>query len=196
MLVKERFCKFLKKKYCCIIFIISFFTSNSQADIKNQIINNLNKFNSVEFDFTQSTNDKIELGNCILLFTGKIKCLYNNGNKQFILNGEKLAIIQKRYEKIFYYPASKSPLLNILNKDQLIKIIRKGEINNEDEEKIKLVYREKDNRDIVVFFNKKNLNLMGWETIDQFNSKVIFLINIKSINNFYSDEKFEINTSN
>ena len=112
------------------------------------------------------------------------------------MNGEKLAIIQKRYEKIFYYPASKSPLLNILNKDQLIKIIRKGEINNEDKEKIKLIYREKDNRDIVVFFNKKNLNLMGWETIDQFNSKVIFLINIKSINNFYSDEKFEINTSN
>ena len=179
-----------------LFFLILTFSNKVYADIKNKIINKIIDTNSIEFDFTQSTNNNIEDGSCILLFVGKLKCLYNNKNKKLILNNEKLAIIQKRYDKIFYYPLSKSPFVDILNKEKLINIIKNGKINTDTTDRIKLTKYENERQIVTIFFKKKKLNLMGWETTDQFNNKIVFLIQITSINKSFKHEEFEIEASN
>ena len=111
--------KFFKK-----IFIISIFLSaNLSASEKNQIVTQLNNLNSLEFTFDQIINDKTEKGSCLLEFPGKLKCDYlDDKKKELIINKKRLAITQKRYNKTYYYPISKSPFLNILYKDKLLEI--------------------------------------------------------------------------
>ena len=124
--------KFFKKK-----FLISFFlliTTSLLANEKDQIIAQLNSLNSLEFTFDQLINEKAEKGNCLLEFPGKLKCDYfNNKKKELIINKKKLAITQKRYNKTYYYPISKSPFLNILYKDKLLEIVKSGEIELSDQ---------------------------------------------------------------
>ena len=103
-------------------FLIFFFlTANLFANEKNQIINQLNNLNSLEFTFNQLINDKTEKGSCLLEFPGKLKCDYfDDKEKELIINNKRLAITQKKYNKTYYYPISKSPFLNILYKDKLL----------------------------------------------------------------------------
>ena len=101
-----------------ILFMVS---TNLPAIEKNQIINQLNGLNSLEFTFNQFVNEKKEKGSCLLKFPGKLKCNYfDNKEKGIIINNKKLAITQKRYNKTYRYPISKSPFLNILYKERLL----------------------------------------------------------------------------
>ena len=60
----------------------------------------------------------MEKGNCLLKFSGKLKCEYfDNKEKEIVINNKKLAITQKRYNKTYRYPIAKSPFLNILYKE-------------------------------------------------------------------------------
>ena len=43
-----------------------------------------------------------------------------------------MAITQKRYEKTLFYPLSKSTFINILSKNELIKIINKSDTTIDD----------------------------------------------------------------
>ena len=119
--------KFFKK-----IFSVSFFliiSTSLSADEKKQIIYQLNNLNSLEFTFDQLINEKTEKGNCLLEFPGKLKCNYfDDKEKELVINNKKLAISQKRYNKTYYYPISKSPFLNILYKDKLLEIVESGEL--------------------------------------------------------------------
>ena len=113
--------KFFKKIF--IIFI--FLSANLSASEKNQIVTQLNNLNSLEFTFNQIINDKTEKGSCLLEFPGKLKCDYfDDKKKELIINKKRLAITQKKYDKTYYYPISKSPFLNILYKDKLLEIVR------------------------------------------------------------------------
>jgi len=104
--------KFFKKK-----FLISFFlliTTSLLANEKDQIIAQLNSLNSLEFTFDQLINEKTEKGSCLLEFNGKLKCNYfDDKEKELVINNKRLAITQKRYNKTYHYPISKSPFLNI-----------------------------------------------------------------------------------
>tara|TARA_B100000965_G_scaffold2272_1_gene1793 strand:+ start:204 stop:455 length:252 start_codon:yes stop_codon:yes gene_type:complete len=80
------------------------------ANQKDQIITQLNNLNSLEFTFKQLVNEKLEEGSCLLEFPGKLKCEYfDSKQKELIINDKRLAITQKRYNKTYYYPISKSP---------------------------------------------------------------------------------------
>ena len=163
--------KFFKKT-----FLISFFlliTTSLLANEKNQIIAQLNSLNSLEFTFDQIINKKKEKGSCLLEFPGKLKCNYfDDKRKELVINNKRLAITQKRYNKTYYYPISNSPFLNILYKDKLLEIIRSGELELSDQI-IKLIYLD-DNK-ITVFFDKKTLDLKGWQIIDQYNLSLIHI---------------------
>ena len=130
--------KFFKKK-----FLISFFlliTTSLFANEKNQIIAQLNNLNSLEFTFDQLINEKSEKGSCLLEFPGKLKCNYfDDKKKELVINNKRLAITQKRYNKTYHYPISKSPFLNILYKDKLLEIVESGELELTDKI-IKLIY--------------------------------------------------------
>ena len=118
-----RFFNFLSKIFFLLLFLI-FFHFNLHANEKLKIISKLESLNSLEFTFNQFINDKIERGSCLLEFPGKLKCNYfDDKKKELIINNKKLAITQKKYNKTYYYPISKSPFLNILYKDKLLEII-------------------------------------------------------------------------
>ena len=178
----------LKKIF--FISIIILFSYKVSAKEKEQIIQELNNLKTLEFTFDQLINDKREKGNCILEFPGKLKCEYfDNKQKELIINNKRLAISQRRYNKTYYYPISRSPFLNILYKDKLLDIINNGTFEGGDQN-LKLIYLGEDK--IIIFFDKKNLQLKGWQILDQYNNKINFSLNVISKNDIYEKGTFKI----
>ena len=180
--------KFFRKIFLILIFIL--FSSYLSANEKGQIIKQINNLNSLEFTFDQLINEKTERGNCLLEFPGKLKCNYfDDKKKELIINNKRLAITQKRYNKTYHYPISKSPFLNILYKDKLLEIIELGKLELT-EKIIKLIYLG--NEEITIFFDRKNLELKGWQIIDQYNNNISFTLNIVSKNDIFKKGTFKI----
>ena len=183
---------FFKKNLTVIIFIL--FSFNLFASEKNQIIAKLSNLDSLEFTFNQLINEKIEKGSCLLEFPGKLKCEYfDSKRKEIVINNKKMAITQKKYNKTYLYPMSKSPFLNILYKDKLLEIVKTGELKLTDNI-VKLIYLSENK--ITIFFDRKTLDLKGWEIIDQYNNNINFSLNIVSKNDVYKKETFKIPTIN
>ena len=177
------------RKFFLVLLFISF-SFNLSANQKDQIITQLNNLNSLEFTFDQLVNEKLEKGNCLLEFPGKLKCEYfDDKQKELVINNKRLAITQKKYNKTYYYPISKSPFLNILYKDKLLEIVKSGKLELT-EQLIKLIYLNES--DITVFFDKKTLDLKGWEIIDQYNNNINFSLNVISKNDIYKKDTFKI----
>jgi outer membrane lipoprotein-sorting protein len=177
--------KFFKR---FIIFIL--LSTNLSATEKDQIIFQLNSLNSLEFTFDQIINNKTEKGSCLLKFPGKLKCNYfDDKKKELVINNKKLAITQKKYNKTYYYPVSDSPFLSILYKDKLLKIVKSGKLELSNQI-IKLIYL--DNNEITIFFDKKTLELKGWQIIDQYNNNINFSLNIVSKNDIFKKGTFKI----
>ena len=177
-------------KFYKVFTIFILLSVNLSADEKDQIVTQLNNLNSLEFTFDQIINDKTEKGSCLLEFPGKLKCNYfDDKKKELIINKRRLAITQKRYNKTYYYPISKSPFLNILYKDKLLEIIKSGKLDLSDRI-IKLVYLEEN--EITVFFDKKTLDLKGWQIIDQYNNNINFSLNIVAKNDVFKKGTFKI----
>ena len=164
--------------------------TNLTAGEKDQIISQLNSLNSLEFTFEQLINEKTEKGSCLLEFPGKLKCNYfDDKKKELVINNKKLAITQKRYNKTYHYPISKSPFLNILYKDKLLEIVQSGELELSGQI-IKLIYLS-DNK-ITIFFDTKNLDLKGWEIKDQYNNNINFSLNIVAKNDVFKKGTFKV----
>jgi len=177
-------------KYFKIFIFFILLSANLSASEKDQIITQLNTLNSLEFTFDQIINDKTEKGSCLLEFPGKLKCDYfDDKKKELIINKKRLAITQKRYNKTYYYPISKSPFLNILYKDKLLEIVKSGKLDLSDQI-IKLVYL--DENEITVFFDKKTLDLKGWRIIDQYNNNINFSLKIIAKNDVFKKGTFKI----
>ena len=179
----------LFRKFFLVLLFISFSFSLS-ANQKDQIITQLNNLNSLEFTFDQLVNEKLEKGSCLLEFPGKLKCEYfDNKQKELVINNKRLAITQKKYNKTYHYPISKSPFLNILYKDKLLEIVESGKLELT-EQLIKLIYLSENK--IIVFFDRKTLDLKGWEIIEQYNNNINFSLNIVSKNDAYKKSTFKI----
>tara|TARA_B100001564_G_scaffold318123_1_gene294549 strand:+ start:77 stop:634 length:558 start_codon:yes stop_codon:yes gene_type:complete len=180
-------------KFFKIIFFTSIFlleTVNLSANEKNKIISNLNNLNSLEFTFDQFINEKKEKGSCLLEFPGKLKCNYfDDKEKELVINNKKLSITQKRYNKTYYYPISKSPFLNILYKDKLLEIVKSGKLELSNNI-IKLVYHG--DNEIAVLFDRKSLDLKGWLIKDQYNNNINFSLNIITKNDVFEKGTFKI----
>jgi outer membrane lipoprotein-sorting protein len=184
--------KSFKKIFLTSVFIL--ISVNLSANDKSQIITQLNELNSLVFSFDQLINEKTEKGSCLLEFPGKLKCNYfDDKKKELVINNKRLAITQKRYNKTYHYPISKSPFLNILYKDKLLEIVQSGELELTDQ-MIKLIYLS--DNEITVFFDKKTLDLKGWRIIDQYNNNINFSLKIISKNDVYKKEIFKIPSIN
>ena len=179
---------FCKKFFLFLLFVS--FSCNLSANEKDKILHQLHNLNSLEFTFDQLINEKTEKGSCLLEFPGKLKCDYfDNKQKELVINNRRLAITQKRYNKTYHYPISKSPFLNILYKDKLLEIVKSGKLELSDKA-IKLIYSDED--EIAVFFDKKTLDLKGWKITDQYNNNINFSLKIIAKNNVYKKETFKI----
>ena len=178
MLEKGKFCKvYLKKKFLIKIILTYFFLLNPiYADVNQEIIEKLKSINTLTFNFEQNISGKIETGNCKIKYPKLMKCDYNDTyEKRLISNGKTLAIIQRRYKKIFYYSLKRTPLFYLLDKEYLIDLIKKNEPTQINDYKIEYEFNN-DGKKITVIFDKKTFNLIGWKTLDIYQNNVKFII--------------------
>ena len=163
------------KYFFIFIFLILF--SNSQADNKDKIIENLKNTENLNFKFEQNINGKIENGNCTIQYPKKIYCEYSKNNKILVSNGKSLVI--KTQTSFYRYPLNKTPLNLILDKNFLIKKIENLKEKKLDKKYVNFEIIEND-AEINVFFDGKSFNLVGWQTKDIYqNVNVTYLSSIQ-----------------
>ena len=185
----------MKLSRAIIFFGLYLIFTNSNANEKSKITNKLNNIDNIQFKFTQKTNENIEKGICVLVFPNKLKCNYEDKNKkELIINKKMMAITQKRYGKTLFYPLSKSTFINILSKDELIKIIKGSDTFIDDYFNIVFINEVKSNT--LIRFDKENFLLAGWVSSDQYNNQVTFEIEINSINQMIDKKIFTLPNRN
>ena len=164
-------------KYIIVIFF-SVLITNVNATIKEKIIENLKNTKSLDFNFEQNINGKIENGNCTIEYPKKIFCKYaRSNNKTLVSNGKSLVI--KTLTSYYRYPLEKTPLNYILDKEFLINKISILEERTVDESLINYTIKEND-VEINIFFNKENYDLIGWQNTDLYqNFNITFLSSIR-----------------
>ena len=163
---------------------------HAYGDQKEDIIKKIIDLETLEFTFKQKINDEVEEGSCLLKFPGKLKCNYfDNKQKELLINNRKLAITQKRYDKTYFFPVSKSPLLNILYKKKLIDIIKTGDLKKSNQY-LQLIYNMESK--IIILFDRNNFELSGWEIIDQYNNKTDFKLKIIARNSIFPNNTFKL----
>ena len=151
------------KKFILIIFL-SLGIIEISASEKDAIKKNLKKIDNFSFNFEQNINGKIEKGNCTVQYPKKIYCEYDLSNEKILVsNGRSLVIKSKT--SYYLYPLKSTPLNLILDKDFLLQKISFMEEKLINEEFINYKFVE-DNNEINIFFNRKNYNLIGWQTVD------------------------------
>ena len=163
------------------IFFYLFFVNYSQANFQEQLLSKYKKIDTLSFDFTQRIGKKFEVGNCYIKYPLLMMCEYPKKKKSIIANGKKLAIVKRRYKKIYLYPLKKTPLFFLLDKKNILNVIENFEPTFLDSNIIEYELVDDRSNKLKIFFNKNSLNLMGWKTIDTYSNEVKFIIkNIKS----------------
>ena len=180
------------KLYLIIIFFV--LTFNSNAEIKEKIIQNLKNTKNLDFKFEQNVNGKIENGNCTIEYPKKIFCEYaRSNNKILVSNGKSLVI--KTISSYYRYPLEKTPLNVILDKNILIKKIKSLKERTIDNNLINFTIFE-NNNEISIFFDKQTYDLIGWQNTDMYqNFNITFLSSIRK-NRVLSKNLFNIPLQN
>ncbi len=177
-----------------IIFFFSIFLSNSNAEIKNKIIQNLINTDNLDFKFEQNINGKIENGNCTIQYPKKIFCEYAKSNNKILVSNGKSLVIKTR-TSYYRYPLEKTPLNLILDKNFLINKINNLNERLIDNNLVNFSILEKDN-EINIFFDKETYDLIGWQNTDIYqNFNITFLSSIRK-NRVLSKNLFKIPSQN
>ena len=122
-----------------------------------------------------------------------MRCNYKNIKKKILIsNGRTVAIIKKKYKKIYFYPLKKTPLIIILDKKKILELIKSSFPTNIDSDKIEYEFLDKNSNKLIIIFDKNTFNLMGWKTKDAYSNDVSFIINNLKINNQIADSFFKI----
>jgi len=163
------------------------------ADLQKNLINKLTGTQTLTFDFKQKIADKEEIGNCFIKYPLLMRCNYKNSKGKIIIsNGKTVAIIKKKYKKIYLYPVKSTPLSFILEKEKIIDLIRNSNSYDLNSDSIEFIFSDKKTNKVKIIFDKNSLELKGWETNDAYSNKVNFEINNLIINNQIVDDFFKI----
>jgi len=173
-----------------IIFFILNFYNVALSSIKEKIINKMHLTNNLSFNFIQTIEDQTEHGKCVIKYPKKIFCEYQNSNKKIIISDGKSLVVKNKSSKNFYiYPLNKTPLEFLLDKEYIISkisILEPREINDK-----YLNFKVVENKnEINIFFDKKNLNLIGWQTEDFYQNLTVTFISSIKINQKINDKIF------
>ena len=176
-----------------IIFIYIIFISISFADLQKKLINKITATKTLSFNFKQKIAEKVEFGNCYIKYPLLMKCIYQNlKQKSVISNGKTVAIIKKKYKKIYYYPIRTTPLFIILKKEKILHLIRNNKPTKIDSSIIEFELNEKKSNKLKIFFDKNSLEFKGWKTKDAYSNDVSFIIYDLKTNEIIEDEFFKI----
>jgi outer membrane lipoprotein-sorting protein len=176
-------------KFLILFFILSF-NNFALASIKQKIILKLEQTNNLSFKFKQQIGEKNEDGNCIIKYPKKIYCEYNDLNKKIIVsNGKSLVIKNKKSGTFYLYSLKKTPLNFLLDKNYIIKKISSLNYRDLDNKYLNFTLLE-NNNEINIFFDKKTLNLIGWQIEDIYQNLTITFISSVKINKKIDDKIF------
>jgi len=195
---KEKFyrLRLIKKLFFLlkILFLYQLSISICYADLQKNLINKLTATRTLTFDFKQKISDKEEIGNCFIKYPLLIKCNYKNlKEKTIISNGKTVAIIKKKYKKIYLYPVKATPLFFILQKERIINLVRKTKPIKISKDLIEFIFIDKKtNNKVSMLFDSNSLELKGWKMKDSYSNNVSFEINNLIINNQIIDNFFKI----
>ena len=176
-----------------VIFIFLVLITNSKANNKEKIIENLNNISNFSFKFEQNINGKIENGNCVIEYPKKIYCVYDKNNKILVSNGKSLVI--KTISSYYRYPLKKTPLNLILDKNYLINKIYSLEENLVNNSFINYTIVENETR-IDIFFDNISLELIGWQTKDIYQNTALTLLSSISKNQNIKKKLFRLPVQN
>ena len=152
-------------KKILLIFLLINFNSVALSSIKENIINNLLNTKNLSFNFEQNINGKVETGNCVIEYPKKIYCKYNNLNGKILVSNGKSLVIKTKNGIYYQYAIKRTPLNYILDKKFLINKIQSLKQRVIDDRFINFtIFR--DENEINVFFDIKNFDLIGWQTLD------------------------------
>ena len=179
-----------------LIFIFFFLFNNiANASIISQIISNFDSTESMKFNFVQKINGKVEEGKCTLVYPKKIFCEYISFyNKILVSNGKSLVINSSKNNQYYRYRLDKTPLNLILDKKFIISKL--NQLKEDEDYPFYYVFNlDFENNSIKVFFDKNDLNLIGWETIDIYQNIVQTFIsdiqkNISVNNKIFNIQKY------
>ena len=181
-----------------VITILLFFSlcNIANSSIKDKIISQMKLTNNLSFNFIQTINDKSEDGKCIIEYPKKIFCEYTNpSKKKLVSNGKSLVITTSNKGSYYRYPLNKTPLKFLLDKEYLISKIEELEPKNINSKHLNFKMFE-NNNEIDIFFDKKSLNLIGWQTEDVYqNLSITFISSIKK-NEEISSKIFKLPENN
>jgi len=179
-----------------IVFFILNFYNPVFSSIKEKIISQMQFTNNLSFDFIQTINNENENGRCIIKYPGKIWCEYDNSNKKIIVSNGKSLVIKNRNSGSYYiYPLKKTPLVFLLDKQYLISKMNILEPREIDNRYLNFrIFEEKN--EINIFFDKKNLSLIGWQTKDIYQNLTITFISSIKINQEINNKIFILPPNN
>jgi len=178
-----------------VFFTLNFFNPVFSS-MKEQIISQMQLTNNLSFNFIQTIDNKNENGKCIIKYPKKIWCEYNNSNKKIIVsNGKSLVIKTVNKGSYYLYPLNKTPLAFLLDKEYLISKMNILEAIEIDDKYLNFKIIE-NNNEINIFFDKKNLNLIGWQIEDIYQNLSITFISSVKINQMINDKIFILPKNN
>ena len=176
-----------------IIFFYFFFINIAHPNIKEKIINKLEETKTLSFNFIQKIAEKEERGKCYIKYPLLMKCNYQNAKQKILIsNGNTVAIIKKKYKKIYYYPIRATPLFTILDKEKILNLIKHNNPHNNRPGVITFEFFDKKLNKLKIFFDKNSLEFKGWETKDAYSNDVIFTIIDLKTNKVMKNQFFTI----
>ncbi len=186
----------MKKKLILLlkIFIFNlFFFQNVFADLDKNLIENIQNTQTLTFNFQQKINEKLETGKCFIKYPLLMRCEYKDlKQKSLISNGKTVAIIKKKYKKIYYYPIKATPLFIILQKEKILNLVKNTKPVKINLDTIEYEFSDKKFNKTKILFDKKTLKLKGWQTKDAYSNDVSFMLDNVIINNQIVDQFFKI----
>ena len=176
-----------------VIFFYFFLINFAHPNIKEKIINKLEETKTLSFNFIQKIAEKEERGNCYIKYPLLMKCNYQNAKQKILIsNGNTVAIIKKKYKKIYYYPIRATPLFIILDKEKILNLIKHNDLHNNRPGVITFEFFDKKLNKLKIFFDKNSLEFKGWETKDAYSNDVIFTIIDLKTNKVMKNQFFTI----
>jgi outer membrane lipoprotein-sorting protein len=165
-----------------LILLLLLFSNRVLANEQDEIIKNIEKINSLYFNFQQINNNNIENGYCNIIYPSKIHCIYDdNDEKQIIVENNNLIILEKDGKKNSYQ-IDNGLFQIILNKEDLINTIKKSQKLDENEKNFIISTSDNQNNIISLYFNKKNYLISGWKLQNYDKSELQFILDKVKIN--------------
>ncbi len=108
-----------------------------------------------------------------------------------VSDGKHLVIKNQRSNQYYIYPIQKTALNLILDKNFLISKIKDTDMDLIDNKFFRFKFAEKDFQ-INIFFDRKSLNLIGWQNIDIYQNLVITYLYDLKVNSQIKKNQFKL----